>query len=404
MAPPDLLLLLCVSAHAGVLDTWGGGENGMAGNTGVATHGAHAAWYNPAMIHADRFDGSGEYVHGDGSLQLQGADKAAGDPSVAPTRGALLGAELNSYWLGLERMNLGAAVFLPAAGPFGWHETPVAAGDVGPMATAPRVGSDLSRLDVAVGGSYWLHDRVSVGASADISASFETLTFIEVTDFEAAAEAPRGQEVTIRPTFHPIVGASVLAGNPEGVRVRLGLVGRTARLMDDTGSSAITLLGADFTYHHHYVRYYAPPTLTIGADIEPLDALSIRLEGSYEAWSQAISPTAETLEGDWVDAPTARIGMRGTVNRLRVLGGYGYDPGPGRSIPRDTLIVDAPSHAIHVGFGAVVHRNEDARALQLMVGLQSRRFVPRSLPTQPQGAVEMSGDLLGLSAGLGWGV
>ena len=40
--------------------------------------------------------------------------KQGGDPEVAPTRGAVLGAELNSYWIGLDRMNLGAAIFIPA--------------------------------------------------------------------------------------------------------------------------------------------------------------------------------------------------------------------------------------------------------------------------------------------------
>jgi len=402
-----LLALFVGSAHAGVLETWGGGEIGSAGNAGVATSDAHSAWYNPAALDAENFDATTEIVYGNAEFSVSPAKGKTVEPYSANSRGVLLGVGLNNYWLGLPRSNFGLSLFLPAKGPFSWYDPEDALKDEPASATLPRWSSELSRLDAAVGGNYWLTDHFAIGAGVDISATFVTLTFIEIDDFydlDDPDAARKGQDVTITPTFHPTVGMVAIAGDPDGAHARIGLLGKTARWMDDSGTGYVKLFsgGENLIFQHHYYRYYAPPTLTLGVNVRPVESLSVRAESSYGAWSRAHGPFYEDLSKDWSNTVTARLGAKVSVDRVRILGGYAYDPSPVRTIPRNTLIVDGPSHSLTAGLGAVV-RTMDERNLTAMIGMRSQRFASTTIEAKGAGNPEFEGGLLGFRAGLGWG-
>ena len=397
-----LNLLLLAPAEAGVLGTWGGGEIGAAGNAGVATSDAHSAWYNPAALHAENFDATGEIVYGNAEFSVIPPKGQSETPFAANSRGALVGVALNNYWLGLPRSNFGLSLYVPAKGPFSWYDPEDALQNEEPNVTLPRWSSELSRLDAAVGGNYWLNDHVAIGLGADISATFLTLTFVEIDDLDDADAARKGQDVTITPTLHPTAGLVVLAGDPQGPQVQIGLLGRTGRWMDDSGTTFIQMMGGSFVFKHHYYRYYAPPTLTLGVDVRPVDALSLRAEASYESWSRAHGPFFEDLSGDWSNILTPRLGVRVSVDRVRILGGYAYDPSPARSIPRNTLHVDGASHALTAGLGAVLNTVNE-RNLTAQIGVRSQRFGSQTLSGKGTRDVELEGSLLGFRAGIGWG-
>ncbi len=397
-----LTLMAISSARAGVLDTWGGGEIGAAGNAGVATGGPHGAWYNPATLDADRFDALAEVVYGNAEFSVEPAKGRAVEPYSAGSRGVLLGIALNNYWLGLPKSNLGVSLYLPASGPFSWYDPEDTFKDGVPNATVPRWSSDLSRFDAAVGGNYWLADRFAVGAGVDISATFITLTFVEIDDLDNADDARKGEDIKIVPTFHPALGFVGIIGDLDGAQVRVGLMGRAARWMEDRGTTFVSVLGGDFLFRYHYYRHYAPPTVTLGVDVRPVEPLSIRAEASYEAWSNAHGPFFEDLSADWTDTVTFNMGAKVSVDRVRMMAGYAYDPGPAQSIPRNTLHVDGPSHSLTAGLGAVLKR-VDERCLTALIGGRSQRFVPHTLAARGAGDVDFEGGLLGLHAGVGWG-
>ena len=224
----------------------------------------------------------------------------------------------------------------------------------------------------------------------------------EFDDLDDVHPARKGQDVTIRPTVHPTAGVCLVVGDLEGVHARFGVLGRTGRWMDDAGTTYITMLGGDFIFRHHYYRYYAPPMVTLGADLRPSDLLSFRAEGSYEAWSRARGPYYEDLSKDWSNTVTARLGARIAAGGLRFLAGYAYDPGPAVSVPRRSLHVDGPSHALTSGVGVVL-RTVEARHLTAQVGMRTQRFIHRTIPARGARNVDFEGHLLGLRAGIGWG-
>lgn len=390
---PSTLLLLA-TAHAGVLDTWGAGEIGAAGNAGAAADGPHAAWYNPAGLRAEQVDASAELAWGSAGFTLDDTELEA-----EGTSGALLGLQLNERGLGLPTANLGVVLMLPFAGPYTWHDPSPPVLDRAPEPNVPRYSSDLSRMEVVLGANTWIGEHFAVGLGADVSSSFVTLTFVEIDDFDAPEESRKGQDEVIKLTFHPTMGLLVALGDPESVHGRLGLVGRTSRKMDDSGLSSAEMLGATFVFRHHYVRYYAPPSLTLGGELVPLEPLSLRAEASYEAWSQAVGPYAEPLGDGWRDVVTVRTGARLALGRMRLLAGFGYDPGPAERIPAGTLHVDGSSYALTGGLGAVVARPAEGRSVVVHTGLTSQRFTPTRLRGD-DGAHTFEGSLLGLRVGV----
>ncbi|MDP6934292.1 MAG: hypothetical protein QGG40_15305, partial [Myxococcota bacterium] len=298
-------LLAAHPARGGVLDTWGMGEVGDAGNAGVAVPGLSSPWANPAAMRTARLDESAEWLQGTADFQVDGEDVRV---SEGPS-GLLAGLVVGGYWLGLPPLHAGVSLYLPARGPFNWIEAPEGNDEVDPTAQVPRFANGLDRLDISLAAGMHLFPRLSLGVGVDAAARIETLTFVVLDDLDVPEEARKGQDVTIRPTFHPMVGLLLELG-PLERPVSLGLVGRSERYMEDFGVSSVELGGLlGILYRHYYIRHYRPPMATLGASWSPVSGISVRAEGSWEQWSRAQGPYGEDLSGSWGDTQTARVGV-----------------------------------------------------------------------------------------------
>ncbi len=393
---------------AGPLATYGAGTAGDAGNAGAASQDPHAAWYNPAAMDSAKVDESAAWLFGTSQFSVDGQEVQVITPTqedpplgTTPTNGLMLGLVVNGYWFRVPRVNLGMTAFLPVTGAFSWTEIPEAVGDESPPPQIPRYQDQLNRLDLVLAANVWLTDQVALGAGVDFGADIETLTYVELEDVSDPDSASKAQDVAIRPTLHPYAGLFVKLGSPETVPVQLGLVGRSARQMDDYGTTYTNLAGLKVLYSHGFVRHYAPPRLTLAGAIQPVEGLSLRAEATWEGWSRAVDSLGQPLEESWRDIVTGRVGLVYQRGSWTAAAGYGFDPGAALSIPADSLIVDGPSHALNAGLGVDLFTLEEGGILSAHLGGRFRGFPSRELLDATGGAHTFSGRIWAVSVGVG---
>jgi hypothetical protein len=356
------LLLLCATASADPLDTFGFGarSTGLAGAVTASATGAAAAHTNPAGL---ALSSETELLLGWGygrmGLEIDGADAG-----VLDTHGADLGLSIPFRIAGVP-VAVGAALHLPDQFIVRVQLIP---------ATEPHfvlLDNDVHRIVVepvaAVRPFPWL--ALGAGVSILADAVGRTIRF----DVGVVGGQPLGQgalDVELPPRIAPMVGALILPHE----RVRVGLAYRGAvdlalRLGILANVDVAGVVTGDALIDIRAINFFTPRRVTAALAVDPLPDLTLSAELAWLGWSAfeggapdvrilvalgITPPLVDTLfpPDDFSDTLAPRFSAEWrALPALALRGGYAVEPSPVPAQTGLTSFADNTRHVLALGAG-----------------------------------------------------
>ena len=232
-------------------------------------------------------------------------------------------------------------------------------------------------MAILLGLSWQLHHKVSIGISgnflADLRAPNEAFVNVEfdtvlpyligISDLVKKVRPRIMRDAEIKAA--PIVGVQITPFSwlEFGVTYRGRFYAETVgtqdillRFSDSSGRSSRVLQSAVLA-DIHYVHYWTPHEVAVGAAVRPRDNLLVACDVTWSDWSQYIDPLWKLPEEEFEDTNTPRVGIEYVYRKaLAVRAGYSFQPSP---VPEQTgsgNYLDNDKHVVSFGLGYTFSR------------------------------------------------
>ena len=236
---------------------------------------------------------------------------------------------------------------------------------------------DTQVLAILVGLSWKLTGWLSLGVSgnflADLRAPNEAVADVDLVTVLPYLAGIADLRKDVRPRIMrdaelkaaPIVGMQVRAAE----WLFLGITYRGKIYGETVGTQDILLRFTDFSGHSsttlqttiladiHYIHYWKPHQVSLGAALLPVQSLRLALDLTWADWSDYLDPMwyrpAEPFRDTW----TPRLGVEyGFESGILLRAGYAFQPSPVPEQTQESNYLDSDKHVFSAGIGYTFSR------------------------------------------------
>lgn len=336
----------------------------LGGAVGATGGDFSAAAYNPAalIVPADE-DGLAELHVG-----FVAAAPAVFARSLDPARTLDLAPPRNTYslvvggrfdigrGLGLPGLVLGVAVYTPMDGLVRSRIRP------DDSLSWMQLTDRTQHISLHVSLAYRIAPWLSIGLGVRVTFDEEAFITGMATDVRTVedpltgavgveAGTRLGVQTAIYGRASPILGVLV-APTPE---LRFGFAWRAQLYSDDWGWSRLQGIEGvgDLGFIHRFTHVFRPHELALSGAWRLHERVEVSAELTWALWSQAVSPTWQTLDGRFGDTLIPAVGLRVTAHAgVDLMAGYRYARSPFNDFGGPTNLLSNDTH--HAGLGVEI--------------------------------------------------